>query len=284
MKEESVPTFRSWFAANSDAIDALVFDVDGVLIKGKSLPGTVELLADIRERGLPFLLLTNDSSQPPERKCARLAAAGLTVGVDELVSCGHALAEWVAANRLEGASARLLGTLGNPCYAEQAGLTVHRGATDSGDVRVLIIGEDDFDWHTELEEAFNLLLRNPQLPVVVPNPDDCYPGHNGHLHIGSGALGRFLQTLCHARGVELELHFLGKPCEPAFLCAHHRLEQHCGHPVRRDRVMILGDSLSSDIRGGQAFGYKTGLLMTGITRPAQFRCGNPEPDFIFRTL
>lgn len=283
-ESHALPTFRSWLAEHAGELDAVMFDVDGVLmIKGVPMPGAAELVDALRARGMPFLLLTNDGCSSPAEKCERLAQSGLTIAPEELVSCGHALAEWAVENEVRGARVRLLGGMGAPCYAEAAGFTVVRGPTDEP-LRALVVGEDRYDWQRELDDAFNLLVRHPQLPVLVPNPDDYLPGRGGRLHIGSGAVGRFLQALCRAHGDDIAIQYLGKPYAPVFRYAHHRLEQRCGRAIQRDRVMMLGDSLASDIRGGNAFGYRTGLLLTGITPPHRAPNAEIVPERVFRTL
>lgn len=278
-------TFREWFANHRREIDALVFDVDGVLmIKGEPMPGAEELLATVRADGIAFTLLTNDGCSSPEQKCRKLAQSGLHIAPEELVSCGHGLEELVRQRGWRGAPAYVMGSLGEPSYAAQAGLEEVTDLHQMSGCCAAIIGENTFDWQHAMETAFNVLIERPDFPLIVPNPDNYFPGRSGRLHIGSGALGRFLQSLCAAYGRTMTPEYLGKPYAPIFEYAHHRLERGAGHPLQRPRVMLIGDSTASDIAGGLRFGYRTALVLTGITRPVMPVAEDARPELVFRTL
>ncbi|MFW5803227.1 MAG: HAD-IIA family hydrolase [Verrucomicrobiota bacterium] len=283
--EHAEGAFREWFRRRRKDVDALVFDVDGVLmIKGDPMPGAEELLATIRADGIPFTLLTNDGCSSPEEKCAKLAASGLHIDPDELVSCGHGLEELVRQRQWAGEPAYVMGRLGEPSYAERAGLVEITDLSRIHECRAAIIGENTFDWQHAIEGTFNALVKQPDFPLIVPNPDSYFPGRNGRLHIGSGALGRFLEALCRAYGLDMTPEYLGKPYSPILQYAHHRLEHRAGHPIERDRVMLVGDSIASDIAGGRRFGYRTALVLTGITRPEMPATDESSPEFVFHTL
>lgn len=283
--ERAADAFREWFRRRREQVDALVFDVDGVLmIKGEPMPGAEELLATVRADGIPFTLLTNDGCSSPEEKCAKLAASGLHLDPSELVSCGHGLEELVRQRQWAGEPVFVMGRLGEPSYAERAGLVEITDLKRIRECRAAIIGENTFDWQHTLEATFNVLIQQPDFPLIVPNPDSYFPGRKGCLHIGSGALGRFLEALCRAYGLELTPEYLGKPYSPILQFAHHRLEHRAGHAIERDRVMLVGDSIASDIAGGLRFGYRTALVLTGITRPEMPVTDEAAPEFVFHTL
>lgn len=283
--ELAAETFRHWFGNHREDIDALVFDVDGVLmIKGHPMPGAAEVLATVRRQGLPFTLLTNDGCSSPEQKCAKLRESGLDLDPSELVSCGHGLEELTVRRGWQGAPVFVMGSLGDPCYAERAGLEVVRDIARMEQCRCAIIGENTFDWQKTLDAAFNVLIRRPDYPLVVPNPDEYFPGRSGRLHVGSGALARFLQTLCRTYGVTISPQYLGKPYEPIFQVAHHRIERRAGTSIVPERVLVIGDSIASDIMGGCRFGYRTALVLTGITRPDMDADAEYCPDLVFQTL
>ncbi|MFN8047665.1 MAG: TIGR01457 family HAD-type hydrolase, partial [Ancrocorticia sp.] len=55
-------------------------DMDGVLIhEEKALPGANEFITTLREKEIPFLVLTNNSIFTPRDLSARLQSAGLNV-------------------------------------------------------------------------------------------------------------------------------------------------------------------------------------------------------------
>jgi ribonucleotide monophosphatase NagD (HAD superfamily) len=97
-------------------------------------------------------------------------------------------------------------------------------------------------------------------------------------------VARLIASVCSAYGRRLEPLFLGKPHEPIFHHNHTRLESALGHPLERRRVLMLGDSLASDVAGARAFGYRSALVLTGATSAEGWRTSEPRPDLVFRAL
>jgi len=282
-----LPSFRNWLFAHAAEIDALLLDVDGVLMTSRSpLPGSRELVAALREHRIPFLLLTNDGCNSPGQKLADLAHSGLEFQPAELVSCGHALEECVAEQGWQNDMFFLMGELGDPCYARAARLRTTRDpAMLEGDTcRGILVGEKSYDWESTITAAFNFLVRHPAAPVVVPNPDVFFPLADGRRHPASGATAGFLGLLCRACGLPLEPIFLGKPHAPIFRHAQRVVEQRLGHPVLPSRLFMLGDSLAGDIRGGRDYGTRTGLMLTGITSAAMLAASDLQPELVFTSL
>ena len=61
-------------------IRSWLMDMDGVLVREEqAIPGADRFLARLRERGTPFLVLTNNSTYTRRDLAARLAASGLEV-------------------------------------------------------------------------------------------------------------------------------------------------------------------------------------------------------------
>ncbi|MBN2449028.1 MAG: HAD hydrolase-like protein [Lentisphaeria bacterium] len=266
-------------------MEAVLLDVDGVLtLSHRALPGSRALVEWLRREGMPFVLLTNDGSNSAAEKLADLRAAGLPFEPWELISSGHALAAVVAERGWAGAAFFRMGLLGEPCYAEAAGLRVITDPERIGCCRGILIGERPYDWESAVAAALNHLPAYPDTPVVVPNPDIFFPLAEGRVHPASGAIAAFLQLLCRARGVEVEPLYLGKPFRPIFAHAQRALESRFGRAIARERMLMVGDSLSGDIAGGHAYGCRTALVLTGVTRAAQLARSKVRPDVVFEGL
>src|SRR5215831_11536774 len=73
-----------------------LMDMDGVLVRGTQLiPGADEFIGRLRERGIPFSILTNNSLYTPRDLQARLANTGLHVSPDELFTSALATAQFL---------------------------------------------------------------------------------------------------------------------------------------------------------------------------------------------
>lgn len=279
-------SFRDWYARHAGTdIEALVLDVDGVLLRGYDpQPGAAEFVDTLHRQRFPFSVLTNDGCHSPEEKSGFMQNCGIRVEPGDIVSCAHGLQELAEQNAWTGQLFFVMGSLGEPCYAQRAGLEVTRATDRLAECTGVIIGERRYDWHRVITAVFNHLLHRPDCPVIVPNPDELFPANAGRFGIASGAIASFLKHLCAVRGYPFEAIYLGKPYEPIFAYNHHRFEKRLGRGLRRDRVLMVGDSITADIRGGRTFGYNTALMLTGMTPADALQDMRDQPDMILRGM
>ncbi|NOY81160.1 MAG: HAD-IIA family hydrolase [Kiritimatiellaeota bacterium] len=274
-----------WLTAKLAEFDAVVFDVDGVLMRErKPLPGSLELIEQLRRAAVPFNLLTNDGCHSPEEKTAYLRRCGFDFGPEDIVSSSHGLMELVPKHRWTGRRFFVMGYLGEPCYARRAGLVPVRDLNRLASCQGVIVGEMDYDWQATITAVFNRLRSRSETPLVVPNPDEFFPGREGDLEVASGAVARFIQTLARSAGLNVEPIYLGKPYAPIFEMNHRQLERRCGRAIDRRRVLFAGDSLEGDVRGGRDYGYRTVLVMTGITDRHMLRGSSVQPEIVAQAL
>jgi HAD superfamily hydrolase (TIGR01450 family) len=281
----STVPFREWFVENEETYDALIFDVDGVLVLNEeALPGAYELISTLREKSFPFKLLTNDGNNSIREKKGLIEAAGLDIREEEITSAAHALEEVVREKGLTGRLFFVMGKLGDPCYAENAGVTVTRKVEDLRSCCGVIVGEEGYNWEPVVNGVINFFISNPQAPLIVPNPDLYFPAAGGEIRVAAGGVARFMKFLLSEYGLSINPLFLGKPNYPIFRHSHNRLEDLCGRQLDKERILILGDSLTADIDGARKFGYKSALMLTGLTTEKMLAESSIRPDFVFRGL
>jgi NagD protein len=283
-----LPSLREWLARERPAIDALVLDIDGVLIRNRqALPGAVELLAWLRAQGVPFTLLTNDGCSSPREKAGYLRSAGIEVEESAIYSASHAIADLVDERGLRGERFFVMGKLGEPSYAEAAGLAVTTNVDEMESTRGIVMGETGFDWEAAINAATNFLIRVPQALLVCPNPDAYFPVRDGRIRLASGAVTHLIQEMVERYGGRCEPIYLGKPFARIFASNHARLERAAGRPpgsLDRQRVLMVGDSLTGDIAGGNGFGYRTAVVLTGLTTPGILAASEIRPEVVFAAL
>ena len=276
--------FYPWFLEHRDELDAVVFDVDGVLMCGDALPGAVKTVHQLRADGVLMALLSNDGSHSAEERCRSLAKRSIEFRTEEFVSSSDGLVEMAADRSLKGELFFVVGKLGQPCYAARAGLRVTRDLDDLPDCRGVILGEEDYDWEETFNAAVNFFLSRPSVLLIVPNPDSHFITRSGAVRLAPGAVAQFLVYVLAQCGMRLEPIFLGKPHQPIFRHLHTTLECRATRQLSPDRVLIIGDSLEADIRGGSTFGYRTALVLTGVTGVDAMHRSDVKPDLIFRVL
>jgi len=232
----------------------LLFDAYGVLKEHAGLfPGVAERLGGLT---LPWWIVSNDASRTPQH-----LASGYPdfVGAQRFISSGMVLRQHLLSRRLTG----VLAYLGPPtCAGTFDGLDLvaqpFMDLDDLGEVTVVaLMDEACFEWQPELNRLVNLVRARPQVEILAPNPDRLFPSHSGLVGLGSGSLVALLEA---ATGREIP-HF-GKPSLPIYELA---LEQ--ARPQLPDlqphEVLMIGDTLATDVAGAKAAGFKSLLVLSG---------------------
>src|SRR3981189_1393406 len=102
-------------------IRSWLMDMDGVLVREEQpIPGAAEFLARLRERGRPFLVLTNNSIYTRRDLAARLVANGLEVPEEAIWTSALATARFLEDQR-PGGSAFVIGEAGLTTALHDAG-------------------------------------------------------------------------------------------------------------------------------------------------------------------
>ncbi|MBE6375239.1 MAG: HAD-IIA family hydrolase [Lentisphaerae bacterium] len=281
---EKIGTFTDFLRCNTAAFDAVFFDIDGTLTKGKAaLPGAERLFEYLHDIQMPYVLVTNDATTPPEKKAYYLQKSGINVDPSRIISAGKALKYWIREHNCTGMNFFQYGTL-DPEKVAAADITV---ITDPDKAFLCqgVLGGGYGDWQS-IEAAFNLLLSHPEYPFVVANPDCIYPSFRvpGFIGFGPGAVANFICQQLQKLGIDKKPFFLGKPYDPIYRCALTFLSEN--FPERSffvNRIIMVGDSLDSDIAGACANGLQSALVLSGITDIKQVDGIDKKqhPDFIF---
>lgn len=93
-------------------IECWMTDMDGVLVReGTIVPGADTLLSRLRDKDVPFLVLTNNSIHTPRDLRYRLQATGLDVPEESIWTSALATAAFLGEQRPQG-SAYVIGEAG----------------------------------------------------------------------------------------------------------------------------------------------------------------------------
>jgi HAD superfamily hydrolase (TIGR01459 family) len=110
------------------------------------------------------------------------------------------------------------------------------------------------DYRGLLEEALKL-----RLPFVCANPD-LVVDVGGTLLYCAGAIA---DLYAHMGGA---VYWAGKPHLNSYETAHHRAEALRDENVPRGKILIIGDSLRTDMKGAEMFGSDALFVASGIHR------------------
>jgi NagD protein len=232
------------------AIESWLMDMDGVLVhESEALPGAAEFLAALRAKGLPFLLLTNNSIFTRRDLAARLRASGLDVPEESIWTSASATARFLETQRPNG-TAFVVGESGISTQLYQAGYTL----TDN-DPDYVVLGETRTYSFERITQAIRLISAGARF--IATNPDPTGPSPSGLLP----ATGSVAALITRATGVEP--YFVGKPNPLMMRSALNRLEAHS------ETTAMIGDRMDTDIVAGLEAGMETILVLSGVTTRAE---------------
>jgi HAD superfamily hydrolase (TIGR01458 family) len=249
-------------------VEGLLLDMDGVLAQSFApLPGAIETLAWIRERGLPFRIVTNTTTHTRSDLAATLRSGGFDLEADDFVTAVTGTAAYL---RAQHPGARVLLLTDGDAREDLDGVRL-AGPDEPADVVVLGGASDDFTYAT-LNRIFRLLMDGA---VLVGMHRNLYWRTADGLELDGGA---YLVGLEAAAGVTAAV--CGKP-SPAFFESALEL---LGLPA--DRVAMVGDDIVNDVLGAQACGLTGVLVRTGKFMEADLAKGAPDhvPDHVLDSI
>ncbi|SMO32823.1 HAD-IIA family hydrolase [Gracilimonas mengyeensis] len=261
MISSRIDSFRS-VAKNFKVV---FLDSYGVLKNHKGLiDGVAETISFLRGEGIVFRVLTNDASRSQEQQVEVFDRLGLKdLDVEEVITSGM-LAKQFLSHKIKDGKIAYLGTENSADYILQSGLK-HIAVRDIDlenieDISAFVFLDDEgFDWNYDIDTTVNF-LRRKTVPVIVANSDKYYPVNKNDVSVATGGIAK----LCESMLSKKFIHF-GKPDTQMFNYAYEHINRD-KQQYDKDDILMVGDTLSTDILGGNKFGLKTMLVLSGNTR------------------
>jgi len=241
-------------------VEGFLFDLDGTLVLSdrslsgyQVLPGAVDLLGELKVRGIPFVVMTNGTNYPASEQAPKLRSVGLPISDDALLTPSSVAADLMPRRGVK--RALVLGTPGVGHALAQAGiLTVFTGHEGLDKVDAVYIG-----WHPDcrmkdIEAAAEAIWKGAELYVASDVPFFATAGGKtmGYSYAISAAVRRITRA---------PMILTGKPSLHALRLVAKRL----GIPM--SKVGVVGDDPLVEMimarRGGAVgFGVTTGISKT----------------------
>ncbi len=247
----------------------IFFDAYGVLRNsGGLIEGVPDTLSFLEEHNIDYYVLTNDASRSPQQLAKKYDDFGIPqITADRIVSSGMLARDYLIQKVRSGAVA-YLGTNNSAHYLEELGLqTVPIRALDlefCDNINCLVMLDDEgFDWNHDLNKTVNL-LRKRNIPVVIANTDLRYPVSRHEVAIATGGIAKLIEAVVGKKFLRF-----GKPGSQMFIFAFQHVQQF--RPVAKEDILMVGDTLHTDIVGGNKFGLDTCLVLSGNTLPRLYK-------------
>ncbi|OYW23840.1 MAG: HAD family hydrolase [Planctomycetales bacterium 12-60-4] len=224
-----------------------LIDMDGVIYRGSQMiAGADRFVSCLRERGIPFLFLTNNSQRTRRDVATKLTRIGIDAEEGDIYTCAMATASFLAGQRANG-TAYVIGEGGLLQALHEVGYSIVDHDPD-----FVVVGEGRTLTLEMMEVAVRHVLNGAKL--IATNLDPNCPTQTG-LRPGCGA---FVAMLEAAAGVKA--FSVGKPSPVMMRAARKALG------LSTAEVVMVGDTMETDILGGVQMGYRTVLVLTGSTQ------------------
>jgi 4-nitrophenyl phosphatase len=241
-----------------------MFDLDGTLVlgdrSGKSydvLPGAIEVLGRLRERGIPHVVLTNGSGQVPAVQAAKLRSFGLPIDDAQMFTPSSVTAAVFA--RAGVRRALVLGTPGTGHVLQEQGI----GITFTGEPECERVDAVYIGWHPDcgmkdIEAACHAIWNGAKLYVASDVP--FFASRAGRTIGYSYAINGAVRRMTGARAI-----ITGKPSLHALRFVARQLG------VQPTEVAVVGDDPVVEMQMARR-GKATGVAVcTGTTSRGQWK-------------
>jgi HAD superfamily hydrolase (TIGR01450 family) len=251
------------FKSIIDKYKVVFFDAFGVLKNYEGLlPGIEKTFAYLEEQGKEYYIVTNDASRSPVQLAESYHRAGLSIiNPDRIVSSGMLTKEYLDLKVKEGIVA-YLGTRNSAHYIESSGLkTLPVSEIDESNIgrvnALAFLDDEGFDWSKDLNKTVNL-IRKRTIPVIVANTDRAYPLTISDVSIAIGGIAAMIESVVGKQYIRF-----GKPDSQMFMFAYDLVRARAS--INKSEIVMVGDTLNTDILGGNKFGLDTVLVLSGNT-------------------
>ncbi len=247
----------------------LLIDMDGVLTKDKEFTPfdyATTFIKNLKGRGVPFRIVSNNSTRPPELIVHKLKVKGFDITREEFISPVGVLPDYL--KRLGVKSLFVMGTPMLSEFLSQQGFEVK----NDHEVDAVVVAQDKEVNFYKIKTAVSAVFLN-KARIVPVNLSRIVRDSDGLYFPGAGS---FARMIAYSTGYEGELPNLGKPSPEFIKLALKDLPQ--------EEVFLVSDDIYTDLMGAKELGIKTIFMTTGKYGEEELKKTDFTPDYIFHDL
>ena len=246
-------------------IHAIIFDLDGVLYRGKSSTCHLPTLFNyLKNYQIDYMLATNSGVETISSVQSRMNKLGVSIPDEKILNSPFALGHLLQEQYPDGGPVFIMGEQGLIDTMGKFGFYYDE------EKPMAVVAGLNRNFTYELLKKTSLLIRNG-LPFYYTNHDPTFPSTEGEI-AGAGSILAALET---ASGVKATL--AGKPQPFMFQYAMRKMS------TKPTETLVIGDRLDTDIAGGQNAGCVTAVVLSGVSTLDSINKWKPAPDLILET-
>jgi len=240
-------------------------DMDGTIYKGNDLiPGAVDFINFLKTSNIPFLFLTNNSSNPRQHYVTKLRRMGFDIGENDILTSAVATSQYIMNNR-KGKKTFPLATPDVTVELSSMGVDI----TDSDPDMVLLTFDRTITFD-KINRAYHFIMEGAEL--IATHPDDLCPTEEAY-DVDIGPFIRLFESLTGKKAL-----VIGKPNELMLKMAASKMN------VDEDEVIMVGDRLYTDMRMAHDAGTRSIMVLTGEARVEDLEDSDIRPTHVVRSV
>ena len=246
-------------------IKVVAIDLDGVVYRGRAMiEGADVAICNLRQSGLQVSFATNSSVRTRADIAAKLRDMGIPAEEDEVLTSAY-IAGLLIKSIGAGKNVLVIGAESLRKEIVQAGSMV----VDGPPCDVVLVGMDTSFSYNKIQMSMEAIAGGAKF--VACNRDASFPGDNGRIFPGCGPMVAAVEA-----AVGFPPHWIaGKP--NVLMLDAVSAQYHVGPR----EILVVGDSMASDIEMAVAFGSPSVLVAPG---PFISSSGTAGPTCIIESL
>lgn len=248
-------------------IRLFMLDMDGTIYLGDRLfPCTIPFLMRLKEKGIEYLFVTNNSSKDKKDYLEKLERLNIPANENNLLTSGDVTIEFIK-DKYPDKTVYLVGTKALKRSFTEEGLIL----VDYSKADITVVGFD-----TELNyEKLNGIYQNVMdgKPYICTHPDMVCPTEYGFIP-DIGATIAYIEALTQKRPD----YIIGKPYEYMPDAASLRFG------IKKEEIAMAGDRLYTDIEMAIRAGITSILVLSGETTQETLSESDINPDYVLNDL
>ena len=228
---------------NFSKINGLLIDLEGVLYSdNKLIPGSIEIVKELKKQGLKLRFLTNTTTSPRKIILEKLLNYGFDIEEKEIFTPIIATKNYLRDNAVKKIS-----LVTNIEIIEE----FKEYEITQKDPEAIIMGDiyKNFNWEI-LDKIFKLVYINNAALIALHQNKYCM--RDGQVSLDLGPFVRAVEYASNKKSI-----LMGKPEKNFFDLAIQDMG------ISKDAVLMIGDDIISDIKGAKDFDIKAIQVKTG---------------------
>lgn len=243
----------------------LLIDMDGVVYGGDNMiAGADTFINGLVTNEIPFMFMTNNSQRTPLEAVRKLTKLGIHVTEEHVYTSAMATSTFLA-SQIPNGTAFVLGEGGLVTSLYENNIRMVESDPD-----FVVLGEGRNFTLESVQRAVDMILAGAKFITTNRDPS---PKKNGWNNLGIAATTAMIEEATGKKAF-----VIGKPGPVMMRSARKAMSLETAYTT------VIGDTMDTDIQGGVQMGYKTILVLSGITRKEDLIHYAFKPDMIIDSV